>query len=47
MRKKIPVKKLKAKRHRKRGKIVENREAVLTIRAKAALSRQRPIEVKI
>ena len=41
------MKKPKAERHEKRGKVAEGREVELTIRVRAASSRQRPIEVEI
>ena len=41
------MKKPKAERHIKRGKVAKGREAELTIRVRAVSSRQRPIEVKI
>ena len=41
------MKKLKAERHKKRGKVAEDREAELTIRIRVESSRKRPIEVKI
>ena len=41
------MKKPKAERHKKRVKVVEDREAELTIRVRAISSRQRPIEVEI
>lgn len=41
------MKKLKVERHRKKGKIAENREVKLTIRVRLASRKQRPIEVEI
>ena len=41
------MKKPQAERHKKKGKITKNREAMPTIRVREASSRQRPIEVKI